>query len=297
MAGRFIAEGMVFEVRDDDPNKVTLRSVEDGERRCFAIPSTVSHEGKEYAVSEVDADAFDWFNGFESIRIPAEIEFFPSGSIAECMNLSSIEVDEGNPRYSSVDGVLFDKSRRTLFKFPPRKSTSKYEIPDEVVECKRFAFQNCTELRSVEIPDSVEYIQDAPFLNCTNLARISVSEGNRRFADRMGVLLDLEKKRILQFPRNLELDCFIIPEGIGCIGPHAFEGALHLEKVECGHALSIETCAFRDCLRLGEFDAYYLDHVGEYAFENCRSLKHMDLDLMDEVEDNAFIGCPFRFRG
>ena len=48
-----------------------------------------------------------------------------------CTSLTAITVDAANPAYSSVDGVLFDKSQTTLLQYPDGKAGA-YTIPDSV---------------------------------------------------------------------------------------------------------------------------------------------------------------------
>jgi len=62
-------------------------------------------------------------------------------------------VEALNSFYSSVDGVLFNKSQTTLIQYPGGKAGA-YIIPGSVTSIG-IAFSRCTNLTSVTIPSSV----------------------------------------------------------------------------------------------------------------------------------------------
>jgi hypothetical protein len=83
-------------------------------------------------------------------------------------------VDPLNSAFTSVDGVLFDKSRTTLLQCPPGKVGS-YTIPDGVISIGELfgssPFSGCISLTSVTFPSSVTCIcsDAAAFSYCTSL--------------------------------------------------------------------------------------------------------------------------------
>ena len=79
-----------------------------------------------------------------------------------CPLLGAITVDASNPAYSSVAGVLFNKSQTTLLRCPEGKSGS-YTIPNGVTSIGGYAFSRCSGLTSVTLPTSVTSIGDRAF--------------------------------------------------------------------------------------------------------------------------------------
>ncbi len=55
------------------------------------------------------------------------------GQIDECVNLENIFVDENNPVYASIDGVLYDKNITKLVAYPIGKKDKEYTIPATIV--------------------------------------------------------------------------------------------------------------------------------------------------------------------
>jgi hypothetical protein len=88
----------------------------------------------------------------------------------QCGYLTSITVDPQNLYYSSLNGVLFDKTQATLLEFPPGLGGS-YRIPDGVSKIGPLAFDSIGQspfasilpLTNVTIPTSVTEIGAGAF--------------------------------------------------------------------------------------------------------------------------------------
>ena len=79
-------------------------------------------------------------------------------------SLSSINVDENNQVYCSVDGVLYSKDMTKLIKYPMGKTETSFEIPDSVTTICSYALDNCTEKNlTVVIPDNVNILENFCF--------------------------------------------------------------------------------------------------------------------------------------
>jgi hypothetical protein len=76
-----------------------------------------------------------------SITIPASVESIGSVAFAYTSKLESILVDENNNYYSSLDGVLFNKNKTILLKYPTGSSRVSYTVPSsvETIEGRSFA--------------------------------------------------------------------------------------------------------------------------------------------------------------
>ncbi|GAB6392150.1 MAG: hypothetical protein MdMp014T_1523 [Treponematales bacterium] len=73
-----------------------------------------------------------------AVTIPARLGGLPvtsigGGTFYRCTGLTSITAAAGNPKYSSKDGILFDKDAQFLLAYPGGKKGA-YSIPnDEMV--------------------------------------------------------------------------------------------------------------------------------------------------------------------
>lgn len=100
------------------------------------------------------------------------------GVFCYCPKLETITVSEENPYFSSVDGVLFNKTQTEL-KYYPRSHGTAYTIPDTVTSIANSAFFNGSPESMIEeiiIPNTVTSIGGSAFGNCTNLETVSIPE-------------------------------------------------------------------------------------------------------------------------
>jgi BspA type Leucine rich repeat region (6 copies) len=109
-----------------------------------------------------------------SITIPASVTNIQYQAFDYCLKQTSITVDTNNPAYSSVDGILFDKSQTTLIQYPADKAGASYTIPASVTSVMEFAVSQCANLTSITIPNSVTSIQDYAFYGCTSLTNVTI---------------------------------------------------------------------------------------------------------------------------
>jgi len=89
-------------------------------------------------------------SSLESVLIPAEVESIGVGAFASCRALKSINVDSGNSRYSSLDGVLFSKDKSRIICYPSGKTETSYTIRLGVSAIEAAAFLNCQYLETVK---------------------------------------------------------------------------------------------------------------------------------------------------
>jgi hypothetical protein len=148
-------------------------------------------------------------------------------------------VDALNSFYSSVDGVLFDKSTNTLIECPGGKAGS-FTIPNSVNSIFEGAFDTCTSLSSVIIPDSVTSIGDYTFEWCQNLTNVMIGNSVTRIGEDA-------------FNWCTSLTSVTIPNSVTSIGFYAFYNCVSLTSVTIGNSVtSIEDGAFERCISLTE---------------------------------------------
>ena len=113
-------------------------------------------------------------SGIKKVIIPETVESIDAGYAFDSLkHLENIEVNTANEKYSSQDGILFDKNKTELLRYPEGKAGT-YVIPDSVTSIGEYAFGNCDGLTSVLLPENVASVGDRTFKHCDGLTDIYV---------------------------------------------------------------------------------------------------------------------------
>ena len=146
------------------------------------IPSFVvsgSNDEFMFRVVEIDDDAFKGCTNVTSINIPYSINRILNNALSGCSSLTRITVNQNNPVYKDVDGILFSKDNKMLIKYPAKRNIVEYIISEEVSFICPEAFQDCSYLRKLTVGNFVTAISDYAFKNCSALEEVTLG-GNVR---------------------------------------------------------------------------------------------------------------------
>lgn len=159
--------------------QTTLIEFPCGVTGSYAIPGGVTNIG-DYAfgncsgltnvtigngVTAIGDDAFSFCTGLVNAGIPAGVTSIGDDAFEGCSSLKAIAVNAQNEYYSSLNGVLFNKSQTTLIQYPGGIAGG-YVIPGGVTNIADDAFSFCTGLTGITIPNSVTRIGETAFNDC-----------------------------------------------------------------------------------------------------------------------------------
>ncbi|HCC35674.1 MAG TPA: hypothetical protein DEQ02_08605 [Ruminococcaceae bacterium] len=127
----------------------------------------------DYDVYDAQTDTHLSCRNLTSVTVPAGITIINTFALGDADNLTSINVDEKNPNYTSIDGVLFNKDKTGLLACPYGK-TGEYVIPDGVEYVDSVTgFWGCFKLTGITVPNSVAHIYEGTFKECSSLKRVT----------------------------------------------------------------------------------------------------------------------------
>lgn len=170
----FSQDGVLF-----DKNKTKLIQYPIGNKRiAYDIPNGVKSFGD---------CVFDSCSTLKNITIPDSVTSIGWGVFSGSTSLTNIDVSENNLNYSSYEGVLFNKNKTELIKYPIGNERTSYNIPAGVINFGD-VFSDCKNLVNITIPNSVTNIGVGAFWQCANLASITITNsvtsiGNYAFYD------------------------------------------------------------------------------------------------------------------
>lgn len=210
--------------------------------KSIKIPDSVTHIGNDafYQCTSLEAItlpsslmsigsyAFAFSSALKSITIPKSVISIGESLFASCASLTNIYVDSLNERFSSLDGVLFNKDKTSLMQYPVGNSRKSYKIPEGVTSIEYNAFHECRYLQSITIPDSLTVIGDYAFTACLSLTGITIPStvthiGNSAFQSCLGLTSVTIPDSVISignyaFCNNPNLVSLIIPESVTSIG-------------------------------------------------------------------------------
>lgn len=192
-----------------------------------------------------------------SLTIPASVTEIEGEVFRSCTKLTAITVDEANPQYKSLDGVLLSKDGKKLVCCPAGK-TGSYTIPDTVTEIGDYAFYYCFTLTGVTIPDGVTSIGTSAFEGCQELVSMT------------------------------------IPDSVTSIGERAFLECIRMADLKLSNSLTkIEGGTFFACHALTSVTIPdSVTEIGWKAFSSCSSLLSITIpDSVTSFDHNVFASC------
>lgn len=133
--------------------------------RCSSLKNVTIPD----SVLSIDYRAFASCESLENVVIGAGVTYIEEGAFRSCKSLKNIEVSKDNSSFTSVDGVLFNKDKTELLKYPTGSSNTTYTVPDSVTTIGYRAFDYSASLESIVIGAGVTHIGENAFKNCTAL--------------------------------------------------------------------------------------------------------------------------------
>lgn len=214
------------------------------------VPETVSYAYQTYTVVEL---GILHCPNLEVVNIPSTVREF-ARRLNDVPKLKEYNFDPENPYYTSVDGVIYDKTVTTLIFCPKGRDT--VTVPEGVTTIGEDAFSN-TAIKEIYLPETLLEIQDTAFFSCNSLSSIK------------------------------------FPDGLLSIGEGAFMGCTALKSLVFPEKLkSIESNAFNNCCSLVSIVwPKEIDNVSEGSFSACTSLKKVTLpENITSIMGYAFAG-------
>ena len=226
--------------------------------------------------------AFYGCDELASIKIGTGVANIGEQVFDYCYKLNNISVKETNQYYSSdTFGVLFNKEKTVLIKYPVGSFITEYTIPDSVTYIVKRAFADCCYLSSIEILDGLSNISDSAFERCTSLESIKISNSVENIGDNA-------------FSACKNLLSIKIPDSVTSIGYQAFDNCDKLTNIEIGSSVaSIANSAFTHCDNLTsvKFSDSVIS-IGDSAFSMCYNLASVQFgNSVTIIGDRAFSYC------
>ncbi len=216
----------VFKSRTDILSIAIPGSVKDIGHRAFGGCIGLTSLDLPNGLTSIGGFSFAGCHGFPTVAIPSTVTNIGVNAFFDCKSLTAFQVDESNPNYASLNGVLLNKQKDMLLQYPGGLA-GEYSIPDtvKIIRVRAFfgcnglpsihipsgvttighmAFGECEALRSIRIPGSVNSIENGAFLGCENLKRVYF--GGNAPAVEMPTFPNVSGFKIIRTPESTGFD-------------------------------------------------------------------------------------------
>ena len=263
-----VQDGIGYEIRYDEKEKRNIAEVVSIEKSGdeVMIPAKVTAANVSYEVRAIDSLGVKE-DRIKTIIIPHCVKTInPLG--LQMRNVEEIRVEEGNANYSSLNGVLFDNTKKMLILCPESQK------------------------EKVIIPSTVKMIENGAFNRCRNL-NIDVEDGNTEYECQDGILISKRNMKIIYIPKGISGDIHI-PDGIKNIGMYAFMGCRNLKNVTIPSGITtIGRYTFSGCTSLESVTIPPgVIRIEEGAFSDCKHLNQITIpDSVTVIGRSSFTAC------
>jgi hypothetical protein len=290
---------------------INLGSIGDGAfDSCVSLPNITIPD----STTNIGYDVFGFCTKLTNVTIPASVSSIGSMPFWSCTSLTAITVDASNSFYSSLDGVLLDKSQSTLLQYPAGKvgdytvpwsvinigsafatcsGLSSVTITGSVASVASSAFENCTGLLYVTMGTNVTSIDFSAFVGCSSLLAITVDPLNLAYTSVDGVLFDKSVSILIQYP-TAKAGNYVIPNSVTNLGNYAFSGCSRLTSLTIPDGVtSIVNVWFDNCGSLTNVTLpNSISGIGAFAFIDDYSLTRVTIPAtVMSIGDSAFFNC------
>ena len=125
------------------------------------------------SITKIGYQAFDSCCALDTVKIGKNATSL-SDIFKDCNKLTNITVDECNEKFSSENGVLYNKNKSVLIKYPAYKKDTEFIVPESVIEIDCSAFAYCRFLEKITITKNVKYIRRLAFEYCESLRILNI---------------------------------------------------------------------------------------------------------------------------
>ena len=111
----------------------------------------------------------------KEMKIPSTVTSIGEGAFARSTLIVGFDVDENNPMYQSVDGVLYSKDGRNLLQYPLASTSTNCDVLDSVENIANYAFAEANYLETINISENsnLKRVGDFAFKSCDVLESLT----------------------------------------------------------------------------------------------------------------------------
>lgn len=142
-----------------------------------------------------------YYSHLKSITIGPKVEKIDYDFLDTFPALEEINVSSANPKFYSIDGVLYykEKDGNSLIFYPRKKANKSFSVPNDIRRVIGGAFYKCSFLESLSIPENVTDFGTCLAFECPSLKNVSILGG-----EKMPYLSDCPKLETVEIGKDVK---------------------------------------------------------------------------------------------
>ncbi len=271
-------------------------------------------------MESIGTSAFNRCNSLQEVVFGKGLASIGSMCFNYCHKLERFVVDEANPNFKGVDGVLYNKNVDTLVLYPQGRPDASFTMPETVKHIGPYGIYEPQLLQAVtvspiletidefgmagialtgvlKLPATITSIHFKAFQYDDGVTAFELPESCAAYATVDGVLYDKAVTHLLVYPAGRPDVSYETPDTVRTVGSYAFHSCKYLENIRLTGVEKLEERAFSTAKALKHIDlANSVQLIDTYACANLSTLTYLTgTGALRAIGANAFSSTGLEF--
>ena len=272
------------------------------------------------SVESIGTSAFNRCSSLQEVVFGKGLASIGSMCFNYCHKLERFVVDEANPNFKSVDGVLYNKNVDTLVLYPQGRPDASFTMPETVKHIGPYGIYEPQLLQAVtvspiletidefgmagialtgvvKLPATITSIHFKAFQYDDGVTAFELPESCAAYTTVDGVLYDKDVTHLLVYPAGRPDVSYETPDTVRTVGSYAFHSCKYLENIRLTGVEKLEERAFSTAKALKHIDlANSVQLIDTYACANLSTLTYLTgTGALRAIGANAFSSTGLEF--
>ena len=272
------------------------------------------------SVESIGTSAFNRCSSLQEVVFGKGLASIGSMCFNYCHKLEHFVVDEANPNFKGVDGVLYNKNVDTLVLYPQGRPDASFTMPETVKHIGPYGIYEPQLLQAVtvspiletidefgmagialtgvvKLPATITSIHFKAFQYDDGVTAFELPESCAAYTTVDGVLYDKAVTHLLVYPAGRPDVSYETPDTVRTVGSYAFHSCKYLENIRLTGVEKLEERAFSTAKALKHIDlANSVQLIDTYACANLSTLTYLTgTGALRAIGANAFSSTGLEF--
>ncbi|MFT4143329.1 MAG: leucine-rich repeat protein [Mobilitalea sp.] len=227
-------------------------------------------------------------NNIKSIVIPKSVTELDESLYIDHISLENIEVEKGNTKFTSKNGILYNKDFTEMIFYPTNKKDKTYVMPDTVKTMNHYFITENPNLESITLSKMLEPSNNYYFAYSKTLKEINVNKDNSSYKSVNGVLYNKDMTELIAYPYQKRDKSFTIPDTV--ITVSGLNCRVFIQQYDTSFSLDGDSNPYLETLIIGKnvktlFESHFNYPI--WGFKNLQNLSISKDNPYFTIKDGA----------